>query len=273
MEDRNDRWNNVLPGVFAGLDEEGSPDVLVQRCPKRVRVFFAGVLLADSCRVRLLYNRGNPPAYHFPRLDVRDAILEPTDHSTECPRRGRARYWTVRVGNSVAENAVWNYHDPPEEIPDISDLLSFYVDAMDAWFEEEEEVIGHPRDPYHRIDVLESSRHVQVRLDDALLADSRRPVMLFETGLPVRYYLPKLDVRMDLMGFREKRTTCPYKGVTSGYWYQAGEAEGEERDLAWCYERPFPEVAKIGGRVAFYGERVDLTVDGELQERPTTAWT
>lgn len=240
--------------------------------PKRVRAIFAGKALADSRRPRLLYNGGPAPDYYFLREDVREDLLEATDHTTECPMRGEARYWSVRVGSQVAENAVWNYHDPPDDIPDISDLLSFDWDLMDAWFEEEEEVFVHPRDPYHRIDVLASSRHVEVRLGNTVLADSHQPVLLFETGLPVRYYLPKLDVRTDLLEPRDTETACPYKGVTSGYW-SVREPGQEERDLAWCYDYPMPGVAKIAGRIAFFNERVDLHVDGILEERPETPWS
>jgi uncharacterized protein (DUF427 family) len=254
---------------FAGED---APGVLLEPTPKRVRVFFDGETVADSTRTRLLYHSAPVPDYYFPRDDVREDLLEATEHTTECPMRGEARYWSVSAGGRKAENAVWNYHDPPGDIPDISDLLAFDWSAMDAWFEEEEEVFVHPRDPYHRIDVRESARHVEIRVGDTLVAESRRPVLLFETGLPVRYYLPKLDVRTDLLDPRELRTACPYKGVTSGYW-GAGELGDDDRELAWCYERPLVEVAKIAGRIAFYNERVDLTVDGAPQERPQTAWS
>ncbi|MFO8173172.1 MAG: DUF427 domain-containing protein [Longimicrobiales bacterium] len=255
---------------FAGAN---APEVLLETTPKRVRVFFGGRIVADSTRVRLLYHGGPAPDYYFPKEDVRHDLLEATDHTTKCPVRGHARYWSVVAGKRKAENVVWEYHDPPQDIPDISGLLSFDWDGMDAWFEEEEEVFVHPRDPYHRIDVRESARHVQVRVGDTLVADSRRPVLLFETGLPVRYYLPRLDVRTDLLEERGTETACPYKGVTSAYWGPGELTEEEDRDLAWCYERPLPGMEKIAGRIAFFNERVDLDVDDERQDRPKTVWS
>lgn len=253
---------------------EGKKDgeIRMEPSPKWIRVYFGGQAVADSLGVRLLFHGGPAPDYYFPREDVREALLEASDHTTECPRRGPARYWSVKAGSRTAENAVWCYHDPPEDVPDISDLLSFDWDLMDAFFEEEEEVFVHPRDPYHRIDVRESSRHVQIRVGDTLMAESRRPVLLFETGLPVRYYLPKLDVRTELLEPRDTQTGCPYKGFTSAYWGSGGPGD-DDRDLAWCYEHPLPEVLGIAGRIAFFNERVDLTVNGKAEERPRTLWS
>lgn len=243
-----------------------APEMILEPSPRRVRAFFGGEAVVDSRRAYLLHQRGSLPAYYFPRDDVREDLLAPTSHTSHCPIRGDARYWSLKVGDREVENAVWNYPDPREDAPDVSDLLSFYWDSMDRWFEEEEEVFVHPRDPYHRIDVLESSRHVEVRWEGTLLAESRRPVLLFETGLPVRFYLPKLDVRTDLMESSDTRTECPYKGRTSAYWSAGGHGgEDGEGDLAWCYEFPLEGVRKIAGRIAFYQERVDVLVDGEPQ--------
>src|SRR5699024_5633542 len=175
------------------------------------------------------------------------------------------------LGDRLAENALWNYPEPLENCPDISELAAFAWDKMDAWFEEDEQVFVHARDPYTRIDVLPSSRHVMFRLGDVTVAESCRPVMLFETGLPVRYYLPKLDVRMALLSPTSTTTACPYKGETSQYWTVT--ADGETAiDAAWCYEHPNPGVTRIAGRVGFFDERLDLFVDGERQPRPHTLW-
>jgi uncharacterized protein (DUF427 family) len=260
-----DGKGGMISGAFHRLAGD-APDLVVESSPKRVRAYLGGETVADSRRVRLIHQRGSLPAYYFPREDVRDELLEPTDHTTHCPVRGEARYWTVRVGEKVAENAAWNYHDPPDDVPDIGGLLSFRWSGMDRWFEEDEEVFVHPRDPYHRIDVLESSRHVEVRVGDVTVAESRRPVMLMETGLPVRYYLPKVDVRTHLLQPSDTRTECPYKGRTSAYWSAGdlGEGPGEEdQELAWCYDFPLEGLSRIAGRIAFYHERVELLVDGE----------
>jgi uncharacterized protein (DUF427 family) len=239
---------------------------------KRVRALLSGVPVVDSTRAQLLYHKGPTPDYYFPRADLDHEFLVPSDHRTECPTRGEARYWSVEMGDRTAENAVWNYPDSPEGIPDLSNLMALDWNSMDAWFEEEEEVFVHPRDPYHRVDILESDRRVLIRLGGTVLVDSVRPVLLFETGLPVRYYVPKMDVRTDLMTPMDVETRCPYKGFTTRYW---GGPEGgpEEREIAWCYDFPLQEAAKIAGRIAFFDERVDLHVDGKLQDRPETSWS
>ena len=138
---------------------------------------------------------------------------------------------------------------------------------MDTWFEEDERVSAHPRDRYHQIEVVESSRHVQVSAEGTLLADSTRPRVLSETGLPPRYYLPRADVRLDLLQPSTTQTACPFKGSTTQYWALNG------RDVAWTYDAPSEEVGKIAGYIAFFNERVDIAVDGEEQPRPTTPWS
>jgi uncharacterized protein (DUF427 family) len=159
-----------------------------------------------------------------------------------------------------------------EDIHECADgELAGYVqvdwDAADRWLEEDEEIVGHPRDPFHRIDTRESSRHVVVSLDGEVVAESRKPTLLFETGLPVRYYLPREDVRLDLLGASDERTTCAYKGHASYFGTDA------HPDIAWTYLEPLRDAEQIRGLVAFFNERADITVDGEPQERPATQWS
>jgi uncharacterized protein (DUF427 family) len=143
---------------------------------------------------------------------------------------------------------------------------------MDAWFEEDDEVYVHARDPYKRVDVLHSSRHVKVVVAGEVVADSRRPALLFETGLPTRYYLPKADVRMDLLMPSDTETQCPYKGTASYYSVRSGSFLA--RDIAWYYRRPILECSPTENLVCFFDERVDAVyVDGELQDRPRTRWS
>jgi uncharacterized protein (DUF427 family) len=142
---------------------------------------------------------------------------------------------------------------------------------MDAWFEEDEEVFTHPRDPYTRVDILPSSRHVRVEVDGVTLAESASPRLLFETGLPVRYYLPKTHVRMDLLTPTDSESHCPYKGQAQ--WWSVRVGDSLHEDLAWSYRAPLPESQKIAGLVAFYNEKVDIYVDGVLQERPRTKFS
>jgi uncharacterized protein (DUF427 family) len=139
--------------------------------------------------------------------------------------------------------------------------------AADRWLEEDEEIVGHPRDPFHRIDIRQSSRHVVVSVEGEVLAESRRPTLLFETGLPVRHYLPRADVRMDALEPSDRRTTCAYKGHAS-YFSAAGAPA-----IAWTYLEPLPDAEQIRDLIAFFNERTDVTVDGEEQERPRTQWS
>jgi uncharacterized protein (DUF427 family) len=239
--------------------------------PRRVRVMFGGETVADSKRAKLLHETGHLPVYYFPEEDLRMDLLEESDHATYCPFKGDASYWSVRVGDKVSENAVWSYPDPIDSAPPLAGYLAFYWHLMDHWYEEDEEVFVHPRDPYHRVDILESSRHVKVRVNGEVVAETQRPKILFETGLPPRYYIPPEDVREDVLLKSEKTTRCPYKGIAS-YWSVEAEG-GRVEDLVWYYPQPIPEAAKIEGLLAFFNEKVDLEVDGEEQERPLTRWS
>jgi uncharacterized protein (DUF427 family) len=142
---------------------------------------------------------------------------------------------------------------------------------MDAWYEEDEQVYVHPSDPYHRVDVLKSSRYVRVKVNGEVVAETQRPKILFETGLPPRYYMPPEDVREEALLKSEKTTQCPYKGIASYYSVEAGGERVE--DLVWYYPEPIPETTTIKGHLAFFNEKVDLEVDGEEQERPHTQWS
>ena len=150
--------------------------------------------------------------------------------------------------------------------PDLDGYITIPWDALDHWFEEEEEVFVHPRDPFVRVDALQSSRQVRVERDGHLLAESDSPILVFETGLPTRYYLPERDVDPSLLADNDLQTGCPYKGLAS---YRDVLLNGRRhRGLFWYYQAPFREVAAIKGYLAPYNERVDLIVDGHLQERP-----
>ena len=162
--------------------------------PRRVRARFNGETVADSRRVKLLHEAGLLPVYYSPEDDVRMDLLEESDHTTHCPFKGDASYWSVRVGDKVSENAAWSYPEPIDSALPLAGLIAFYWRKMDHWYEEDEEVFVHPRDPYHRVDVLDSSRHVKVTVNGEVVVETERPKLLFETGLPTRYYIPPEDV-------------------------------------------------------------------------------
>jgi uncharacterized protein (DUF427 family) len=248
-----------------------SAPVWTQPWPRRVRGYLGHEAVVDSRRALLLFEDGHLPVWYFPADDVRTDLLEPSTKHTQCPRKGTASYWTARVGDREVRDAAWSYEQPIAGREDIAGYLAFYWGRLDHWYEEDDEVFVHARDPYHRVDVLNSSRHVRIELDGVVLAESRRPRLLFETRLPTRYYLPKADVRMELLEPSDTSTQCPYKGVAS--YYSARVGDRLVADLAWTYPYPIPECPKVEGLVAFYDEHVDVWVDGEPQPRPDSPWS
>jgi uncharacterized protein (DUF427 family) len=239
--------------------------------PRRVRARFAGETVVDSTHAKLLHEHTKLPVLYFPEAEVRTDLLEPSDHRTFCPSKGEASHHTLRVGDAVSENAAWSYPEPIEGAPPLAGHLAFYWDRVDDWLEEDEPMIVHVRDPYHRTDVLDSSRHVRVEVGGETVAETRRPRVLFETGLPPRWYMPADDVRRDVLVPSEKRTGCAYKGFASYFSVDAGGVE--EEDVVWYYPDPRPDAERVRDYLCFFNERVDLYVDGELQERPDTQWS
>lgn len=240
--------------------------------PKRIRVVVADETVADSRRAFILHEAGHQPVYYFPASDVRADLLEPSDRHTHCPKKGEASYHTIRVGDNVVEAGAWYYPEVlPGSPPDLAGLIAFYFNRMDKWIEEDEEIFGHPRDPYHRIDVRQSDRLVEVSLDGQVLASTRRASALFESNLPTRWYMPVEDVVAQLEP-SEKTTYCPYKGEASYYSVRLSDGSVGE-DLVWYYPDPMMDAARIKGLVCFFSERVDLSLDGEQQERPETPWS
>lgn len=213
---------------------------------KRVRVYAGGQLVADSRAPVLMWEIPNYPQYYLPAVDVL-ARLEPAGEDT----------FDVVVGEVTVPGAA-RRHD---------DLVRLDFAAMDEWLEEDEPIYVHPRDPYKRVDVLASSRHVEVVVDGQTVASSTQPRILFETSLPPRYYLPLSDVRTHLLRPSPTTTSCPYKG-TASYWHV-----GDHEDVVWIYRAPLPESQKVAGLVCFYNEKVDLYVDGELQDRPESPFS
>lgn len=238
---------------------------------RRVRVIFNGATIADTDDAMLLCDDGVHLNYFFPVEDVDMDVLVPTDHTTHSGLKGDTKHWTVSVGDRKADNAAWTYDTIPDGRPDTRGYVTFDWNVMDAWYEEEEEVFVHPRDPFHRADAIHSSRHVRVEIDGLEVADTTRPVLLFETGLPTRYYIPAGDVRMELLSATDLHTRCPYKGEAS-YW-SVDVNDTVRENIVWAYLNPIPEMPKIKGLLAFYNEKLDIYVDGVLQERPRTYWS
>jgi uncharacterized protein (DUF427 family) len=243
--------------------------VRVETSAKRVRVLFGGQIIADSTRPKLVWEKPYYPTYYIPADDVRTEALVATAETDHSPSRGDAQVHDVVVGERRAPGAVRWYTEP--RIPELTDTVRIDWAAMDAWFEEDEQVYVHPRDPYKRVDILQSSRHVRVEIDGVTVADSTKPRLLFETSLPTRYYVPKTDVRLDLLTPTDLVTHCPYKG--SAEYYNVATGDTTHENLVWWYRNPTRESEQIAGYVCFYNEKVDIYVDGELQQRPRTPFS
>jgi uncharacterized protein (DUF427 family) len=240
--------------------------IRIENGQKRVRVFLGGECVGDSARVTLVWEKPYYPVYYFPQDDVRMELLTASGEEKRSPSRGTATLFNVEAGAKEAENAAYTYPEP--KIEELAGLVAFHWSAMDVWFEEDEEVFVHARDPYTRVDALPSSRHIEVKINGVTVADSTKPTLLFETGLPTRYYLPLTDVRMDLLRDSDTSTQCPYKGEAS---YYSVELSGELiEDIVWYYKYPVEESSRIAGMVSFYNEKVDIFVDGEPENRPKT---
>ena len=245
-----------------------------ERSERWVRGYVGDVVVVDSRDPLLFWEPAFPvPAYAYPRDDVRMDLLRPSTHerperSFHGPKGPVSELFDVVVGDRVLERAAW-VRDEPE----VSDrvVCSWRPGVFDKWLEEDEEVFEHPRDPHKRVDALPSSRHVQVSIDGTVVADSHSPVLLFETGLPTRYYLPREDVRLDLLTPSDNHSFCPYKGRAGSYWSMPGAKDAD--NVAWSYADPFPAVKAVKDRIAFYNELVDITVDGVQQERPESVFS
>ncbi len=245
--------------------------IYLDRTPKRIRVEVGGEVIADSRRAFMLHESGLQPVYYFPPEDVRTDLMTPTDRHTRCPKKGKASYYTIQAGGQTVESGAWYYPDPLPDAAFIEGLVAFYFDRMGRWLEEDEEIGVHPRDPYHRVDVLGTTRHIRVLLDGEVLADTQRALALFESNLPTRWYIPREDVGAELLP-SDTVTRCPYKGAAS-YHSVRLSGGGDGTDLVWYYEAPLAEVGRIAGLLCFFNEKVDIELDGELQERPESPWS
>ena len=241
--------------------------IRIEPSAKRVRVMLNGEVVADSTKPLLVWEIPYYPTYYFPEADVKTEVFVATGETRRSPSRGEATQYAVKAGRS--EGAAYAYHDP--KLPELEGHYAFVWKTMDHWFEEDEEVYVHARDPHTRIDILRSSRQVRVEIDGVTVADTTNASLLYETGLPTRYYIPKTDVRMDLLTRTDLATACPYKG-SARYWTVTIDGVAHS-NVVWGYDAPLPESQKIAGLVSFYNEKVDIYVDEILQDRPQTKFS
>ncbi|MEV0636218.1 DUF427 domain-containing protein [Streptomyces sp. NPDC050619] len=237
-----------------------------------VRGYKGDVAVVDSRHPVLVWEPDLPvPQYAFPREEVRTDLLRPAKNPATGTHTGSRIFYDLEADGELLENAAWTF-----PAADLAGHIAFEWfrrtgRGLDHWYEEEEEIFIHPRDPHKRVDALPSSRHVQVEIAGTLVADTRRPVLLFETSLPTRYYIPREDVRLDLFEPTDHSTGCPYKG-TARYWTWRG-GQDVPRNIVWSYPDPLPAVAAVKDLLAFYNEAVDITVDGERVARPVTPFS
>jgi uncharacterized protein (DUF427 family) len=230
-----------------------------EKFPRRVRALFGGQPVFDTRRGKLLHETGIVPQLYVQREDVRFDMLQGTQRSTHCPFKGDAAYWSVRSRDRIAENAVWGYPEPREGARWLHDYVAFYWNAMDAWFDEDEEIQGHLRDPYHRVDVRDTSRHVRVIASGKMVAETARSKVVSETGLPNRFYIPPEDTRCDLLEPSATHMICPYKGIAS--YKTLRVRERPITDAAWFYPEPLEDAAKVRGYICFLAKGVTFEVD------------
>lgn len=252
------------PGLIAPVNH-------IEPVPRRVRGVVSGKVLFDTERATYVWEFPPYPQFYIPRDDVDETLLV-DEQRTQQTRRGRSQVYGVLAGDEVREASARLYTD--SDVEAIVGTYRFDWEAIDAWYEEDEEVFVHPRSPFTRVDALRSTRTVRIELDGVVLAESSSPVILFETGLPPRYYINRTDVRWDHLIATDNVTSCPYKGTTSRYWsIDTGTEAGTYENLAWAYDFPTRDVLPIKGMVAFFDEKVDVFINGEQQTRPTTPFS
>ena len=257
---------------LVGHGQELKDVVRIEPTERWVRALVGGRPVADSKRVLLVFEPRRLPVYYFPIADVRMDLLRPSDFTaTNTGARSDRTRWTLESDGRTITNIAWSFAEPDQAHAPLKDYIAFYWDKLDAWFEEDQEVFVHPRDPHKRVDAMPSSRHVRIVVDGETIAETRRPHLLFETGLPTRYYIPETDVRLELLEKSDATTQCPYKGRAVYWSVRAGGTV--HKDLVWSYQFPIPECPKIAQLMAFYNEKLDIYVDGELQARPKTNWS
>lgn len=238
----------------------------VEPSPRRIRAVLAGVNVVETTRARYVWEWPYYPQYYLPLADVRPGVFESEGPSQPSPQ-GLVEPHTLRVRDVLRAHAAKVVRETA--LAGLEGTVRLEWGAVDAWFEEDEPIFVHPRSPYVRVDALRSTRTVRVELGGVLLAESSSPVMVFETGLPTRYYLNRSEIDFSHLVPSDTITQCPYKGTTSGYW-SIDVAGRVHPDLVWSYDFPTRQLLPVAGMLAFYNEKLDILIDGRPLERPQT---
>ncbi len=248
-------------GTFLATSSMPERVLYVEPLRRGMSVELGGSRIARSDDAALLFEPARYPVAYFPVGDIADGALQPADRESTHPDLGATRWFDVVGGDGrIAKRGAWQHIDPPPQAEALRDTVAFAWRAMDAFYEEDERILGHAADPYHRIDIRRSSRHLVVRHDDQVIADTHAPLVLYESGFAPRWYVPRADVVGAALRPVEGQTFCPYKGVAS--YYDIGDAG----NAAWSYRAPFDDVDRIADFVSFYLEKVTVTLDGEQLE-------
>jgi uncharacterized protein (DUF427 family) len=249
----------LSPGAIGRfLAPEPLPERLLYAEPlrRRVRVRFGGTWIADSEHVLLLFEPDRYPVAYFPETDIIPVALQLSEHTTRHRDFGATSWYTVRAGEKSAPRAAWRHTGTPAYASELQARVAFAWPAMDAFYEEDERILGHAADSYHRIDIRQSSRHLVVSHHDRVVADTERPMVLYESGFAPRWYVPRAHIDESALTRVEHQTFCPYKGLCS--YYDLGDA----RLGPWSYREPFPEVGRVSGLVSFEPGIVSVQLDG-----------
>jgi len=242
------------------------PDPLPQRLlfseplRRRMRVRFGGEWIADSENVVLLHEPARYPVAYFPKSDILVGALEPSDRTSQHRDLGATKWYAVRAGGREVARGAWEHVDLPSYAPEFREHIAFAWRGMDAFYEEDERIVGHAADRYHRIDIRQASRRLVVRSGDQIVADTTRPVALYESGFATRWYVPREDIDESALTPNDGQTFCPYKGVCS-YWDIADSVRA-----AWSYREPYTEVERVANLVSFEPDKVEVELDGERLE-------
>jgi uncharacterized protein (DUF427 family) len=248
-------------GTFVTATPMPERVLFVEQLRRRMSVVLGGSTIARSDGAILLFEPARYPVAYFPLGDVAARVLQPTDRETAHPDLGKTKWFDVAGGDGkTTRRGAWQHVEPPAEAAALRDTVAFAWHTMDAFYEEDERILGHAADPYHRIDIRRTSRHLVVRQDDRVVADTHAPLVLYESGFAPRWYVPRTDIAAEALDAVEGQTFCPYKGLAS--YYDIGDA----RNAAWSYRAPFEEVARIADLVSFYPEKLTITIDGEKLE-------
>jgi uncharacterized protein (DUF427 family) len=245
------------------------PENHVEPVPRRIRAVLAGQTVLDTTAAKYVWEWPGFPQYYVPLADVRPGALVDEGDVEETPR-GDMKVHGVRLGDVDRPGAAKVL--TAAKVEGLDDTVRFEWSALDAWYEEDEQVFVHPRNPYTRVDSIRSTRTVRVESHGVVLAESSSPVLCFETGLPTRYYINRTDVEFTKLVPSDTETACPYKGTTSGYWSAVVEGRTHP-DVAWSYDFPTRELLPIAGLIAFYNEKLDIFLDGVELERPKTKFS